>query len=136
MNKINIVVTESDHIDGYHNLNIDDLSKVINGTCSEIICTVLDNYLYKDRITNIVNLCKKLSNSGFLTLKFLNATKICKDVAKGNAGSQFLSGIVSQCQSLFLDSDMIELVAQMEGIQIHKTYNDNTHVTVVLQKKL
>ena len=63
MNKINIIVAESDNLDGYHNLTIDDLNKVINGTCSEIICTALDNYVYKDRITNIVNLCKKLSNS-------------------------------------------------------------------------
>jgi hypothetical protein len=136
MNKLNIVITESDNLDGYFNLTIDHLDKVTNGTCGEIICGVLDSYLYKDRVSYIVNLCKKLTNSGFLTFKFLNATKICKDVAKGNANSQFLSNIVAQSKSLFLDSDMIEIISQMDGIKIYKIYNDNNHVVIVLQKKL
>ncbi|MEX0597211.1 MAG: hypothetical protein WD512_11985 [Candidatus Paceibacterota bacterium] len=136
MNKINVIITESDNLEGCYNLKSDDLNKVINGTCPEIICGVLDSYSYKDRVSNIVSFSKKLSNSGFLTLKFINATKICKDVSRGNSSSQFLSTIVAQSQSLFLDSDMIELVSQMDGIKIHKIYNDNSHVIVVLQKKI
>ncbi|MFN9954677.1 MAG: hypothetical protein ACK55I_16395 [bacterium] len=136
MNKLNIINTNSGKLEGYFNLTIDKLNDIINGTSEEIICEVLDTYSYKDRVDNILLMCKKLSNEGSLTLKFINATKLCKDVSKGNCGSQFLSNIVLNSQSLFLDSDIIELISQLQDIKIYKMYNDNLYLVVVLKKQL
>jgi len=136
MNKINIINTDQEKIDGYYNINIEQAGKLINGTVEEMVCVVLDKYSYKDRISNLIMMCKKLGNLGLLTLKFVNATKICKDVIKGNMSSQHLSSVVLESNSLFLESDIIEIVSQIENIKIYKMYNDNTNTVIVLQKKL
>lgn len=139
MNKINILINEDDktHIlDGYYNLTMDSIDKIINGTCEEIICATLDTNEYQERISNTVKLCKKLANNGYLTIKFLDGTKLCKDVYRGNSSGQYLSNIVSKSKSLFLDSDLMEMVSQMQDIKLHKMYNDNNYIVAVLQKKL
>jgi hypothetical protein len=136
MNKLNIIDGNSNRLEGYFNLTIDKLNDIINGTSEEIICETLDTYAYKDRIDHILLMCKKLSNQGSLTLKFINGTKLCKDASKGNCGSQYLSNIVLNSKSLFLDSDIIELISQLQDIKIYKTYNDNLYLVVVLKKQL
>lgn len=138
MKKINIIDNDNskDEIEGYNNLPVEQIGSLSNGTCSEIICTILDKSKYDNRINTIINLYKKLSNLGFLTLKFINGTKLCKDVMKGNSNSRFISSIVSQSESIFLESDIIEIISQIEGAKIHKTYNDNYYSIVVIQKKL
>lgn len=137
MNKINLIFNDIDSkIEGYNNLSVEQAENLTNGTCEEIICTILDKYTYDIRINLIATLCKKLSNLGFLTLKFINGTKICKDVAHGNSNSRFLSSIINESHSIFLESDMMEIISQTSGIVLHKTFNDNLYLTIVLQKKL
>lgn len=136
MSKINIVNTESDILEGYSNLNIDEVKNITNGTCSEIVCTVLDKLDFNSRMEMINILCKKIANLSFITFKFFNATKLCKDLIKGNINSAFLSKIVAENESLFIESDMIEIITQISNIGIHKIYNDNQYTVIVLQKKL
>lgn len=136
MNKINIVISGSDNIEGYNNITVDDLLKITNGTCNEIICSILDYYPYDERISLLANLCKKLSNLGLLTIKFIDASKICKDVIKGNCSSQFLSSLVNKYKSFFLEHDITELVSQIDSMRIYKTYNDNINSIIVLQKNI
>lgn len=136
MKKINIITNDKEEIDNYNNISIEQAKALSNGTCAEIMCTNLDKFPYDDRINAIVNLYKKLSNLGFLTLKFINGTKLCKDVSRGNSNSRFLSSVISESQSVFLESDIIEIISQIEGATIYKTYNDNSYLTVVIQKKL
>lgn len=136
MNKLNIVNSENDHINGYENIKIENINSVINGTCENIICSVLDSFSYKDRLSSIVTMCKKLSNMGSLTLRFIDGTRLCKDAYKGNVNSSFISGVLEQTKSIFLDSDITELVSQMQDINIAKAYNDNLYCIVILQKNL
>lgn len=136
MNKINVTIAGNETLDGYYNMELDQVPKITNGTCDEIICSVLDKLSYSDRVEAIVLLCRKLSDKGFLTLKFINGSKICKDCSKGNMNSEFLSNLIKNANSLFLESDIVELISQIEAISLHKTFNDNISTTVVLQKKL
>lgn len=136
MTKINIVTTKEDVLEGYLNLNVDEFKQVTNGTCSEIICTILDKLDFATRLETISVAIKKVENLGFITFKFFNATKLCKDLIKGNINSGFLSKIVSENESLFIESDMIEIITQISNIAIHKMYNDNQNTVIVLQKKL
>lgn len=136
MNKINIITDETENLEGYHNIDLKTLSQITNGTCDEIICTILDKLNYTDRINTVALLCRKIVDGGSLTLKFINGSKICKDCAKGNMSTQSLSNIIDKSKSMFLESDIIELVSQTEGININKIFNDNISLMVVLQKKL
>lgn len=136
MKKINVIFDDSDKIEGYSNISAEQVSSLTNGTCEEIFCLTLDKYNYDARLNLIVVLCKKLSNLGLLTLKFINGTKICRDAFKGNATSRSLSSIVNQSKSIFFESDIHEIVAQIDNMIIFKTFNNNTEITTVLQKKL
>lgn len=136
MTKINIVATKDDTLEGYLNLSLDEFKQVTNGTCSEIVCTILDRLDFTTRLETISIATKKAENLGFITFKFFNATKLCKDLIKGNINSGFLSKIVSENESLFIESDMIEVITQINNIAIHKMYNDNQYTVIVLQKKL
>ncbi len=136
MKKINIIQSDTDRIDSFLNLNIEELKGITNGTCDEIICTILDKLEYSDRIAIVHLISKKIANLGFITLKFLNATKLSKDVAKGNVNSQFMSKIILENKSLFIESDMIEILSQINNVSIHKSYNDNQYIVMVLQKNI
>ena len=138
MKKINVVITnnESTDMDSFDNVSVDIVKKITNGTCSEIICSILDQLNASSRIELINILTKKVENLGFITLKFINTTKICKDLIKGNSNSQYLSNIVENSKSLFVDSDMIDILSKIDNISIQKTYYDNIYSIIVLQKKL
>ena len=98
--------------------------------------SILDQLNASSRIELINILTKKVENLGFITLKFINTTKICKDLIKGNSNSQYLSNIVENSKSLFVDSDMIDILSKIDNISIQKTYYDNIYSIIVLQKKL
>lgn len=138
MKKINVVMSnnESTDMDSFDNVSVDIVKKITNGTCSEIICSILDQLNANDRIELMNVLAKKVENLGFITLKFINATKVCKDLIKGHSNSQYLSGIIENNKSLFIDSDMIDILSKIDNISIQKTYYDNIYNIIVLQKKL
>lgn len=136
MTKINIINSQEDMLDSYKNMSIAEAKELTNGTCSEIICTILDKMTFSDRVEAVHILSKKIANLGLITLKFFNATKLCKDLIKGNINGQFLSKIISENKSLCIESDMMEILAQTKNINIQKIYNDNQHIVLVLQKKV
>lgn len=138
MRKINVVISNdpSTDMDSFENISVDMVKKVTNGTCSEIICSILDKISLSERVELVNILSKKIENLGFLTLRFINATKICKDIIKGNSNSQHLSTIVENSKSLFMDSDMLDMLLKIDNISIHKMYYENIYTIIVLQKQL
>jgi len=135
--KINIMYDQyGEEIDGFTNISHDQITNVINGTINEIICSVLDYCEYQERINLIITLCKKIANNGTITFKFINGTKLFKDAIKGNSNSQYLSKIIKDSKSLFLESDVLEVVSQINAVQIFKQFNSNEYSILVLQKKL
>lgn len=135
---IKYVVTnkEDGGIEGYQNINVDTFNRITNGTAAEIILDDIDNQIFTDKIALIATAFKKLENTGLLTIKFHNFTKISKELLKGNLNSQALSNIVEKSKSCISESDIMELVSRADGIRPFKAYNDNLYSIVVLQKQL
>lgn len=135
MIKYNLVLPNGlNSVTGFENYNIADLDKLINGTVDFLVCEILDSLDYETRLKTIATIFKKLSFGGETTFKFLNAYQLSKNVIKGDITSKSLSETVDKIQSLFLESDMIDLINQMTSLKIVKLYNNNNHIIMNIKK--
>jgi hypothetical protein len=135
MNKYNIVLEKTTpSINNIENVTIEEFSNIISGTASYILCEILDNLTHEDRIKAIALMIKKISFGGEITLKFINLFKICKDLIKGNINSKSWSDIVEKSSSMFMESDILDIVSRIENIRVNKLYNSNNHIIIVLKK--
>lgn len=135
MIKYNLTTTDTqEKISGFDNLDISNVDKLINGTIDFIVCEILDKLEYIDRLKTINTIFKKLSFGGEVTFKFFNAYQLCKSVIKGDMTSKSLSEIVNNLNSLFVESDMMDLVNQTDNIRIVKIYNNNNHIIINIKK--
>lgn len=136
MIKYNLITQNSseEKIAGFDNLDIANLDKLINGTIDFIVCECLDKLDYLSRLKVISTIFKKLSFGGEVTFKFFNSYQLCKNIIKGDMTSKALSEIVGSVQSLFLESDMMDLINQMENVKIIKIYNNNNHIVMNIKK--
>jgi hypothetical protein len=124
----------SETIAGFDNLNIENLDKLINGTIDFIVCEILDKLNYNDRLKTINTIFKKLSFGGEVTFKFMNAYQLCKNIVKGDMTSKSLSETIQDLNSLFLESDTIDIMNQMENVKIIKVYNNNNYIIMNIKK--
>jgi hypothetical protein len=124
----------SENISGFDNLDINNLDKLINGTIDFIVCEILDKLEYEDRLKTINTIFKKLSFGGEVTFKFMNAFQLCKNIVKGDMTSKSLSDTISNLKSLFLESDTIDIINQMENVKIIKIYNNNNYIIMNIKK--
>ena len=135
MIKYNLTTADTqEKISGFDNLDISNVDKLINGTIDFIFCEILDKLEYIDRLKTINTIFKKLSFGGEVTFKFFNAYQLCKSVIKGDMTSKSLSEIVNNLNSLFVESDMMDLVNQTDNIRIVKIYNNNNHIIINIKK--
>ena len=135
MSKYNIVLNaDSPTINSLDNVVISELPSVVSGTATHVLCEVLDNLSYEDRLKTLGLMIKKLSFNGELTLKFINVFKICKDLIRGNINSKSWSEIIENYKSMFAESDILDIVSKTNNIRIDKIYNSNNYVIVVLKK--
>lgn len=136
MIKYNLVTTNNsqEKISGFDNLDISNLDKLINGTIDFIVCESLDSLDYASRLKVIATIFKKLSFGGEVTFKFFNSYQLCKNVIKGDMTSKSLSETIASAQSLFLESDMMDIINQMENAKIIKIYNNNNHIVMNIKK--
>lgn len=136
MIKYNLITQNSSQetISGFDNLDVTNLDKLINGTIDFIVCESLDSLDYISRLKVISTIFKKLSFGGEATFKFLNSYQLCKNIIKGDMTSKFLSEVVASVNSLFLESDMMDLINQMENVKIIKIYNNNNHIVMNIKK--
>lgn len=135
MIKYNLTTADTqEKISGFDNLDISNVDKLINGTIDFIVCEILDKLEYIDRLKTINTIFKKLSFGGEVTFKFFNAYQLCKSVIKGDMTSKSLSEIVNNLNSLFVESDMMDLVNQTDNIRIVKIYNNNNHIIINIKK--
>ena len=135
MIKYNLITADTQEtISGFDNLNILNLDKLINGTIDFIVCETLDKLEYIERLKTINVIFKKLSFGGEVTFKFFNAYQLCKSVIKGDITSKSLSESINNLSSLFIESDMIDLVNQIDNIKIVKIYNNNNHIIINIKK--
>lgn len=136
MIKYNLITQNSSQsaISGFDNLDVDNLDKLINGTIDFIVCESLDDLDYVSRLKIINTIFKKLSFGGEVTFKFLNSYQLCKNIIKGDMTSKSLSEVVASVNSLFLESDMMDIINQMESVKIIKIYNNNNHIVMNIKK--
>jgi len=133
--KYNLVLTnDTNKISGINNILLDDMNNIVNGTASLIMCEILDQLEYEKRIKILSDAIRKISFGGEVVIKFLNIYKICKELIKGNVNSKSFSSFVSNSNSVFLESDIFELISKTPHINIHKLYNSDNHIIVHIQK--
>jgi len=135
MSKYNLVLNkDTPPINNINNVTLTEFSNVVSGTAENILCEILDGLTYEERLKTIGLMIKKLSFGGEITVKFINAYKICKDLIKGDINSKSWSEIVENSKSMFVESDILEIISKTDKIKINKIYNSNNHIIAVLKK--
>lgn len=136
MSKYNIVldIDNAASINNITNITTSDLSNIVSGTATNILCEILDNLSYEDRLKTMALMIKKLSFNGELTIKFINSFKICKDLIRGNINSKSWSETIENCKSMFCESDILDIVSKTDNVRINKIYNSNNYIIAVLKK--
>lgn len=133
-NKINLIIQDTDKIDGYENIYINDFQQKTNGSVDEIICTILDKLEYSARLNLLGAIVKKLSFEGTCTIKILNAFSILKHSLEGKINSKSLSDIINNSKSLLFESDMMDLFNQIQYIDVIKVYNVDKYLVMNISK--
>lgn len=133
---INIVLEDSKKIEGYENINIQDINNVINGYVNNIICECLDNIDFLQRLDVVKAIIGKLAFGGMATFKFVNATMFANRIIKNEIDVKKISDTIAEIRSLWTESMILEIFSSLPNLKIDKNYIENVHTVITVTKAL
>ena len=132
--QINIVVDTNDSINGYNNVNVEQLSQVTNSYVNSIICSCVDKIPRNTRNNIFSEMLKKLNHGGQLTIRFLNPILVSSKVKNGLVDGMGFSEMVDGLKSSWTETDLLAIISQLNGYQIIKLYSEDIHSIAVIEK--
>jgi hypothetical protein len=135
IHQINIVVNpETDALDGYSNLEIDNIPQVTNGFVNAIVFTTIDKVVQKNRDAIFIELLKKLTRGGSLTVRFLNPESICHKIKNGSCSGLAFASMVDSLKSSWMETEFLSLVSSIPGFELIKHIHEDVHSIAVIEK--
>jgi hypothetical protein len=135
INQINIVVDKnSDILESYNNVSIEDIQKITNGYVNNMVFTCIDKIPQKIRNDVFENVLKKLSHGGTLTLKYVNPHNIAHRIKNNTLQAEQFSSIAHNIVSCWMEPDFLSLLSNYDGYKISKHYYDDIFCVSVIEK--
>jgi hypothetical protein len=134
--QVNFITNNTKEINGYHNININDLASIINGSIDNIVCECLDDLPFETRGKAVVDIINKLAFEGKATFLMINGTVLANRVLKNELDSSKLSSVVNEVKSIWTDYYITEVFNNMAHIEIEKYYIENIYTAISINKKL
>lgn len=135
IHQINIVVNpETDALDGYSNLEIDNIPQVTNGFVNAIVFTTIDKVVQQQRDAIFIELLKKLTRGGSLTVRFLNPETICHKIKNGSCSGSVFASMVDSLKSSWMETEFLSLISSIPGIELIKHIHEDVHSIAVIEK--
>jgi len=135
INQINIVVDkEKDVVTGYSNIAIENITQITNGYVNNIIFTTIDKVEQENRDKILLELCKKLSHGGSMTVKFLNPDALAHKIKNGNVSGGTFSSLVQNVKSSWMETDLLTLISGLNGFNLLKHVHEDVYSIVVIEK--
>lgn len=133
---INLIIDDSESIEGYQNIKIQELNNVINGFVNNIICECLDKIEFMQRLDVFKAILSKLAFDGVATFKFINATMLAGRILKNETDAKKISDIIKTTNSLWTESLIVEAFSSFPNIVIQKNYIEHIYTVITVTKKL
>lgn len=135
IHQINIVVDQNtDSVDGYNNISIENLPGLTNGYVESIIFTTIDKLDSKSRQEYFVECLKKLCHGGSLTVKFLNLNQIATKLKNSHMNGKEFANLIRGVNSCWTERDFLEFISNINGFGLIKMFYENANIVAVLQK--
>ena len=135
IHQLNIVVNpETDALDGYSNLEIDNVPQVTNGFVNAIIFTTIDKVSQDKRDTIFIELLKKLNRGGSLTVRFLNPESICHKIKNGSCPGSAFASMVDSLKSSWMETEFLSLMSSIPGFELIKHIHEDVYSIAVIEK--
>lgn len=134
INSLNIVINDTDFIEGSNNIKAQDVNQITNGFVNSIVCYSLDNVSSESRNSLFVELFKKLSLGGSLTVRFLNTFLLAKKIKLSNINGENFSKVVGNIKSVWMEGDLSGILSSIENCQLNKLYSEDIYSIAVIEK--
>lgn len=135
MIKVNVCLSETDAIDGYNNISINQLGTLVNGSIDELVFRNLDGISHEARISTVSDLLSKIKYDGSLTIEILDLMAIGKEMFNGSITSKSLSALLSGARSVGYEFDIVEQIANFQSFIIRNKYTRNFKLTIIITKQ-
>jgi hypothetical protein len=135
INQINIVVDkEKDVVEGYSNVGIENIFQITNGYVNNIVFTTIDKVDQEHRDKVLVELCKKLTHGGSMTVRFLNPDALAHKIKSGSVSGSTFSSLVHNLKSSWMETDFLGLISGLNGFNLSKHIHEDVYSIVVIEK--
>jgi len=132
--QMNIIASVDDSVTGYHNVDLEKLPQITNGYVNTIICNCADRISKGTRNSLFMEMLKKLSPGGQITIRFLNPVLVCNKIKNGFVDGMGFAGMVDGLKSSWTETDFLALISQTNGYQLIKLYSEDIHSVAVIEK--
>lgn len=133
---VNLIIDDTDSIEGYQNIKIQELNNLVNGFINNVICECLDKIDFQQRIDVFRAIVGKLAFEGHATFKFINATILASRILKNDIDSKKISDILKDARSVWTESIIMEIFSSLPNIVIEKSYIEHINTVITITKKL
>jgi hypothetical protein len=135
IDSLNIVINDNDFIQGSNNIKVQDINQITNGFVKNIVCLSIDEVASESRNMFFVELIKKLSPGGSLTIKYLNTFLLAKKIKNSNINGETFAKVVSNVKSAWMEGDLFSILSSIENCQLIKLYSEDIYSISVIEKK-
>jgi hypothetical protein len=131
-----ITIDKSSNIDNYTTISINEVSSLVNGYVSNIVCECLDQIEYKARSLVLNDIISKIAFEGSATFKFLNGSVLASKIIRNDIDSQKISSYITNAKSIWTESKILQVFNSFANIMIQKNYIENIYTVLVVTKQL
>jgi hypothetical protein len=132
--QVNIIVSMDDNVAGYNNVDLEKLPQITNGYVNSIICNCTDKISKNTRNSLFMEMLKKLSPGGQITVRFLSPSLVCNKIKNGFVDGMGFAEMVDGLKSSWTETDFMTLISQLNGYQLIKLYSEDVHSVAVIEK--
>jgi hypothetical protein len=135
INRINIVVDEqTDMMDGHSNISIDNIRQITNGYVNNIVFNTIDKIDQKNRDSVFIELLKKLTHGGSITLKFINPESVAKRIRSSSLTGAGFTSCIKDIKSVWMQPEFLGLLSSISGFNLIKNIHEDIYSIVVISK--
>jgi hypothetical protein len=133
---IYISIDKNHNLENYQTIPIENISTIVNGYITNIICECLDQVEYTQRELVAHQIITKISFEGFATFKFLNASILGAKILKNELDSEKLSIVIKNLKSIWTESKITDFFASIPNIVVQKNYIEHIYTVITICKQL